>query len=103
MAENNDNESVVSPIQMVDIVGTNDGGELQPVAVELLREIAEQSNARSAILITFEEVPLQGKRQKFEVSSINLAPQLFTPALELIITALGGRVPQRKPTEPGQE
>ena len=47
MAENNPENSIVSPIQITDF-----GKDLTHLSPELLREIAEQSKASSAIVVT---------------------------------------------------
>jgi hypothetical protein len=47
MAENNPDNSIVSPIQMTDI-----GKDLTHLSSEMLKKIAEQSKASSAIVIT---------------------------------------------------
>ena len=87
-SENNEKDPVLSPIQMVDIVGKEPVGDILPLDPELMQEIVSSSNAHSAIVITSTKLE-EGTPARFQVASVNTDQVSFKKSLTHLMQVLG--------------
>jgi hypothetical protein len=80
-------QGIVSPIQMVDLVGQKPVLPLTHIPDELIQEIAEASNAHSAIIITAGKIEA-GKPLQMNVVQMNANGETVAILIEKTIDAL---------------
>lgn len=97
--QDSNSEPILSPIQMVDLDGYKPQGELKPVSTELIRKIAEESNAHSAIVITATEL-LPGQPGSFQVAQFNCGDKTFEAAINHVLHVLTNMVEGMKEIKP---
>jgi hypothetical protein len=84
MDSQNQKNPILSPIQVVDIVGKNAYAGLQPVPLALIEEIAEASHAHSAIIVTFGEE----RKAEMHISILKMGEEAFIQSLKQAVTVL---------------
>lgn len=85
--QDSNSDPILSPIQMVDLAGYEPKGDLKPVPIELIRKIADTSNAHSAIIITSTQL-IPGQSGKFEIAQFNCDDHTFEQSINNLIHIL---------------